>query len=96
MPFLDASESRFVSLEGSLESLAKYGNTKQTVDISLLKARPPFVIEKPDPNYNPEKLKSHISEVKMSKSSGHNFDGLFKKPFNIPDSLDLHKAQNSF
>lgn len=32
----------------------------------------------------------------MSKSTGHNFDGLFKKSFNIPDSLDLHKAQNSF
>ena len=66
MPFLDASESRFNSIEGNLESLAKYPNTKQTVDISLLKPRSPFVIEKPDPNYNPTKWQTHVSEVKMS------------------------------
>lgn len=80
-PTTDATESRFVPLEANFEYLTQHQNTKQTVDFSRLKARDPFVKAQPDPDYNPKIAKSHVAIVRLANSKGHDFDGLFKKPF---------------
>lgn len=96
MPLVSATEARFVPLEANLEFLSKYNNTKTTVDFKLIKGREPFLTAKPEPHYDPKVDQYHVPMIKMSKSKGHDFEGLIRKPFNIPNPPDLQTAQNSF
>jgi hypothetical protein len=62
---LDACDARFELPNSNLERIAKYRNTKGTVDIGACASRDPFVEPIAYPSYNPKAVYGHISEVRF-------------------------------
>lgn len=93
---LDVCDARFELLNSNLERIAKYRNTKGTVDIGACAYRDPFVESIAYPSYNPKAVHNHISEVKFEKMTGHDYEQMIRKPFQVPDNIGAEKFHNAY
>lgn len=51
---------------------------------------------KVEPAYEPRYSSPHVPNLSLGKMSGHDFESMYKRPFNSPNALDAEQLRNAY